>query len=146
MAANTDDIRASVSKDIAALQQEVSRLQKMISAQGAEAYYEVRGRAAARLMMKPCPGQRMLSPRSGPKASLPPTPPASIRPQRPLRWCLQAPSDSSPDTCFPAAHSPSHANGGAEHAIPTHKLVFYAPADPFFGRVRKCLCLTKTNF
>ncbi|UWM74555.1 hypothetical protein N1937_17905 [Rhizobium sp. WSM4643] len=44
MAANTDDIRASVSKDIAALQQEVSRLQKMISAQGAEAYYEVRGR------------------------------------------------------------------------------------------------------
>ncbi|TBD81855.1 hypothetical protein [Rhizobium ruizarguesonis] len=45
MAANTDDIRASVSKDIAALQQEVSRLQKMISAQGAEAYYEVRGRA-----------------------------------------------------------------------------------------------------
>jgi ElaB/YqjD/DUF883 family membrane-anchored ribosome-binding protein len=45
MAANTDDIRASVSKDIAALQQEVSRLQKMISAQGAEAYYEVRDRA-----------------------------------------------------------------------------------------------------
>lgn len=45
MAANTDDIRTSVSKDIAALQQEVSRLQKMISAQGAEAYYEVRGRA-----------------------------------------------------------------------------------------------------
>ncbi|ACE92587.1 hypothetical protein AMC78_CH03669 [Rhizobium phaseoli] len=45
MPANTDDIRASVSKDIAALQQEVSRLQKMISAQGAEAYYEVRGRA-----------------------------------------------------------------------------------------------------
>jgi ElaB/YqjD/DUF883 family membrane-anchored ribosome-binding protein len=34
-----------VSKDIAALQQEVSRLQKMISAQGAEAYYEVRDRA-----------------------------------------------------------------------------------------------------
>ena len=45
MAATTDDIRASVSKDIAALQQEVSRLQKMISAQGAEAYYEVRDRA-----------------------------------------------------------------------------------------------------
>ncbi|OWV92513.1 hypothetical protein ATY81_24205 [Rhizobium sp. R72] len=45
MAANTDDIRASVSKDIASLQQEVSRLQKMISAQGAEAYYEVRDRA-----------------------------------------------------------------------------------------------------
>ncbi|TDW14798.1 hypothetical protein EV128_1431 [Rhizobium azibense] len=45
MAANTDDIRTSVSKDIAALQQEVSRLQKMISAQGAEAYYEVRDRA-----------------------------------------------------------------------------------------------------
>jgi ElaB/YqjD/DUF883 family membrane-anchored ribosome-binding protein len=45
MAANTDDVRASVSKDIAALQQEVSRLQKMISAQGAEAYYEVRDRA-----------------------------------------------------------------------------------------------------
>ncbi|NLS05642.1 hypothetical protein HGP14_20045 [Rhizobium sp. P32RR-XVIII] len=46
MAANTDDIRESVSKDIAALQREVSRLQKMISAQGAEAYYEVRDRAA----------------------------------------------------------------------------------------------------
>ncbi|KQV72732.1 hypothetical protein [Rhizobium sp. Root1220] len=45
MAANTDDIRASVSKDITALQQEVSRLQKMVSAQGAEAYYEVRDRA-----------------------------------------------------------------------------------------------------
>lgn len=45
MAANTDDIRSSVSKDIASLQQEVSRLQKMISAQGAEAYYEVRDRA-----------------------------------------------------------------------------------------------------
>jgi len=45
MAANTDDIRSSVSKDIAALQQEVSRLQKMISAQGTEAYYEVRDRA-----------------------------------------------------------------------------------------------------
>ncbi|MBB2675354.1 hypothetical protein N2597_16260 [Rhizobium sophoriradicis] len=45
MPANTDDIRTSVSKDIAALQQEVSRLQKMISAQSAEAYYEVRGRA-----------------------------------------------------------------------------------------------------
>lgn len=45
MAANTDDLRTSVSKDIAALQQEVSRLQKMISAQGAEAYYEVRDRA-----------------------------------------------------------------------------------------------------
>ncbi|AUW44210.1 hypothetical protein CUJ84_Chr003885 [Rhizobium leguminosarum] len=29
----------------------------------------------------------------------------------------------------------------------THpKTSFYAPADPFFGRVRKCLCLTKTNF
>ncbi len=46
MAANTDDVRASVSKDIAALQQEVSRLQKMISAQGTEAYYEVRDRAS----------------------------------------------------------------------------------------------------
>ena len=46
MAADTDDIRASVSKDIAALQREVSRLQKMISAQGTEAYYEVRDRAA----------------------------------------------------------------------------------------------------
>lgn len=46
MAANTDDMRASVSKDIAALQQEVSRLQKMISAQGTEAYYEVRDRAS----------------------------------------------------------------------------------------------------
>jgi ElaB/YqjD/DUF883 family membrane-anchored ribosome-binding protein len=34
-----------VSKDIAALQQEVARLQKMISAQSAEAYYEVRDRA-----------------------------------------------------------------------------------------------------
>ncbi|WP_454851267.1 hypothetical protein [Rhizobium binxianense] len=45
MAANADDIRASVSKDIVALQQEVSRLQKMISAQGAEAYYELRERA-----------------------------------------------------------------------------------------------------
>lgn len=45
MAANTDDIRTSVSKDIASLQQEVSRLQKLISAQGAEAYYEVRDRA-----------------------------------------------------------------------------------------------------
>jgi ElaB/YqjD/DUF883 family membrane-anchored ribosome-binding protein len=45
MAASTDDIRSSVSKDIASLQQEVSRLQKMISAQGAEAYYEVRDRA-----------------------------------------------------------------------------------------------------
>ena len=45
MAVTTDDIKASVSKDIAALQQEVSRLQKMISAQGAEAYYEVRDRA-----------------------------------------------------------------------------------------------------
>jgi len=45
MAVTTDDIKASVSKDIAALQQEVSRLQKMISAQGAEAYYEVRQRA-----------------------------------------------------------------------------------------------------
>lgn len=45
MAANTDDLRTSVSKDIAALQQEVSRMQKMISAQGAEAYYEVRDRA-----------------------------------------------------------------------------------------------------
>ncbi|MFP3656063.1 hypothetical protein, partial [Burkholderia sp. SIMBA_052] len=40
-----DVIRPSVSKDIASLQQEVSRLQKMISAQGAEAYYEVRDRA-----------------------------------------------------------------------------------------------------
>ncbi len=49
MAATTDDIRASVSKDIAALQQEVSRLQKMISAQGAEAYYEVRDRAGKAL-------------------------------------------------------------------------------------------------
>lgn len=46
MAASTDDIRASVSKDIATLQQEVSRLQKMISAQGTEAYYEVRDRAS----------------------------------------------------------------------------------------------------
>lgn len=45
MAANTDDLKTSVSNDIAALQQEVSRLQKMISAQGAEAYYEVRDRA-----------------------------------------------------------------------------------------------------
>jgi ElaB/YqjD/DUF883 family membrane-anchored ribosome-binding protein len=45
MPTNTEDIRASVSKDITALQQEVSRLQKMISAQGAEAYYEVRDRA-----------------------------------------------------------------------------------------------------
>jgi ElaB/YqjD/DUF883 family membrane-anchored ribosome-binding protein len=44
-ATNTDEARASVSKDIAALQQEVARLQKMISAQGAEAYYEVRDRA-----------------------------------------------------------------------------------------------------
>ncbi|MDM9629011.1 hypothetical protein QTL95_24230 [Rhizobium sp. S152] len=46
MAANTDDVRESVSKDIATLQQEVSRLQKMISAQGTEAYYEVRDRAS----------------------------------------------------------------------------------------------------
>ena len=45
MAANTDDIRASVSKDIAALQRRCRGLQKMISAQGAEAYYEVRDRA-----------------------------------------------------------------------------------------------------
>lgn len=45
MAVNADDIRASVSKDIATLQQEVARLQKMISAQGAEAYYELRDRA-----------------------------------------------------------------------------------------------------
>jgi ElaB/YqjD/DUF883 family membrane-anchored ribosome-binding protein len=44
MATNTDDIRNSVSKDIAALQQEVSRLQKMISAQGTQAYYELRDR------------------------------------------------------------------------------------------------------
>jgi ElaB/YqjD/DUF883 family membrane-anchored ribosome-binding protein len=46
MPSDTDDMRTSVSKDIAALQREVSRLQKMISAQGAEAYYEVRDRAA----------------------------------------------------------------------------------------------------
>jgi ElaB/YqjD/DUF883 family membrane-anchored ribosome-binding protein len=45
MATNTDDIRNSMSKDVAALQQEVSRLQKMISAQGTEAYYELRDRA-----------------------------------------------------------------------------------------------------
>jgi ElaB/YqjD/DUF883 family membrane-anchored ribosome-binding protein len=45
MASNTDDVRSAVSKDISALQQEVARLQKMISAQGAEAYYEVRDRA-----------------------------------------------------------------------------------------------------
>lgn len=45
MATNTDDIKATVSKDIATLQQEVSRLQKMISAQSAQAYYEVRDRA-----------------------------------------------------------------------------------------------------
>lgn len=45
MAANTDDVKAAVSKDITALQQEVARLQKLISAQGAEAYYEVRDRA-----------------------------------------------------------------------------------------------------
>ena len=34
-----------MNKDIAALQQEVSRLQKLISAQSAEAYYELRDRA-----------------------------------------------------------------------------------------------------
>ncbi|KAA0681311.1 hypothetical protein DTW90_37150 [Neorhizobium sp. P12A] len=49
MATNTDDIRSSMSKDIAALQQEVSRLQKMISAQGTEAYYELRDRAGKAL-------------------------------------------------------------------------------------------------
>ena len=43
--AATDDIKTSANKDIAALQQEVSRLQKMISAQGTEAYYELRDRA-----------------------------------------------------------------------------------------------------
>jgi ElaB/YqjD/DUF883 family membrane-anchored ribosome-binding protein len=49
MATNTDDVKNSVSKDIAALQQEVARLQKMITAQGTEAYYEVRDRAAKAL-------------------------------------------------------------------------------------------------
>jgi ElaB/YqjD/DUF883 family membrane-anchored ribosome-binding protein len=45
MATTTEDLKNSVSKDIASLQQEVSRLQKMISAQGSEAYYELRDRA-----------------------------------------------------------------------------------------------------
>lgn len=45
MASNTDDIQGSMSKDIAALQQDISRLQKMIAAQGTDAYYELRDRA-----------------------------------------------------------------------------------------------------
>jgi ElaB/YqjD/DUF883 family membrane-anchored ribosome-binding protein len=45
MATNTDDIKTSMNKDIAALQQEVARLQKLVSAQGTEAYYELRDRA-----------------------------------------------------------------------------------------------------
>jgi ElaB/YqjD/DUF883 family membrane-anchored ribosome-binding protein len=45
MATNTDDIKNTMNKDIAALQQEVARLQKLVSAQGTEAYYELRDRA-----------------------------------------------------------------------------------------------------
>ncbi len=45
MAATTDDVRNAMTKDIAALQQEVSRLQKIISAQSADTYYELRDRA-----------------------------------------------------------------------------------------------------
>ncbi len=45
MATNVDDIKTSMNKDIAALQQEISRLQKLVSAQGTEAYYELRDRA-----------------------------------------------------------------------------------------------------
>jgi ElaB/YqjD/DUF883 family membrane-anchored ribosome-binding protein len=45
MATNTDDIKNGMNKDIAALQQEVTRLQKMIAAQGTEAYYELRDKA-----------------------------------------------------------------------------------------------------
>lgn len=45
MATNTDDSKHNMNKDIAALQQEVTRLQKMIAAQGTEAYYELREKA-----------------------------------------------------------------------------------------------------
>jgi len=45
MATSTDDIKNSMNKDISALQAEVTRLQKMITAQGTEAYYELRDKA-----------------------------------------------------------------------------------------------------
>jgi ElaB/YqjD/DUF883 family membrane-anchored ribosome-binding protein len=45
MATNSDDIKNSMTKDISSLQQEVTRLQKMIAAQGTEAYYELRDKA-----------------------------------------------------------------------------------------------------
>jgi ElaB/YqjD/DUF883 family membrane-anchored ribosome-binding protein len=45
MATTTDDIKNSMTKDISALQAEVTRLQKMIASQGTEAYYELRDKA-----------------------------------------------------------------------------------------------------
>lgn len=42
---NIDTVTQAAAKDIAALQKEVSRLQKLIAAQGTDAYYELRDRA-----------------------------------------------------------------------------------------------------
>jgi ElaB/YqjD/DUF883 family membrane-anchored ribosome-binding protein len=40
-----DDVKSSISKDIASLQQDIARLQKLVAARGAEAYSEVSDRA-----------------------------------------------------------------------------------------------------
>ncbi len=45
MATTTDDIKNGMTKDIGALQQEVTRLQKLIAAQGADAYSDLRDKA-----------------------------------------------------------------------------------------------------
>ncbi|MBZ5763021.1 MULTISPECIES: hypothetical protein [Rhizobium] len=45
MATTTDDIKNGMSKDISALQQEITRLQKLVAAQGSEAYSDLRDKA-----------------------------------------------------------------------------------------------------
>ncbi len=98
MASNTDDVRSAVSKDISALQQEVARLQKMISAQGAEAYYEVRDRAG-KAYEEVAPRAKTAVAQIKAESVARPTPRASIPPQPPRRWHSPARSAFSPAIC-----------------------------------------------